>query len=95
MRMDAEETLAESNENGNMKERIRGQLMQLNPVDKKKATKKFMDRSGKAANKEIDECYPKSDRRMRNAFISGKLQGLLLFQQAQLLQRLLVLGGDL
>jgi hypothetical protein len=95
MRMDAEETLAESNENGNMKERIRGQLMQLDPVDKKKATKKFMDRSGKAVNKEIDECYPKSDRRMRNAFISGKLQGLLLFLQAQLLQRLLVLGGDL
>jgi hypothetical protein len=95
MRMDAEETLAESNENGNMKERIRGQLMQLDPVDKKKATKKFMDRSGKAANKEVNECYPESNRTMRDAFFSGKLQALLLLQQDKLPQRLLVLGGDL
>ncbi len=94
MRMDAEETFAKSNENGNMKERIRGQLMQLDPVDKKKTTKKFMDRSGKAANKEVDESYPESDRRMRDAFLSGKLQGFLFLQQAKLLQRFLVLGGD-
>ena len=95
MRMDAKETLAESNKNGNVKERIWGQLMQLDPVDKKEATKKFMDRSGKAANKEIDECYPKSDRRMWKAFVSRKLQRFLLFQQTQFLQHLLVLGGDL
>jgi hypothetical protein len=34
MRMDAEETLAEGNKNGNVEKRIRGQLVQLDPLDK-------------------------------------------------------------
>jgi hypothetical protein len=42
--MDAEETLAEGNENGDMEERVWGQLMQLDPVDENQATKEFMDR---------------------------------------------------
>jgi hypothetical protein len=62
MRMDAEETLAESNENGNVEDRIRGQLVQLDPVDEKETTKKFVDRSGKTTDEEIDECYPESNR---------------------------------
>jgi hypothetical protein len=37
MRMDTEETLAESDENRNVEERIRGQLVQLNPVNKKRS----------------------------------------------------------
>jgi hypothetical protein len=95
MRMDAEETLVEGNENGNMEERVWGQLMQLNPVDEKETTKKLMDRSGETANEEVNECYPEFDRRMRDAFIAGKHQGLLLFQQAKFLQHLLFLVGDL
>jgi hypothetical protein len=95
MRMDAEETLAESNENGNVENRIWGQLVQLNPVDEKVTTEKFVDRGGEAANEKVNECYLESDRRMREAFIARELQGLLLLQQAKFLQHLLVLGGDL
>jgi hypothetical protein len=95
MRMDVKETLAEGNKNGDMEERIQGQLMQLNPVDKQETTKELMDRSGKTVNEKVNECYPESDRGMWEAFIAGKLQGFLLLQQAKLLQHLLVLVGDL
>jgi hypothetical protein len=59
MRMDAEETLTKSDKNRNVEERIWSQLMQLNPIDEKKATKKLVDRDGKAANKEVDKGYPR------------------------------------
>jgi hypothetical protein len=95
MRMDAEETLAEGNKNGYMEERIRGQLVQLNPLDKQDTTKELMDRSGKTANEKVNECYPKSYRGMREAFIARKDQGLLLLQQAKLLEHFLVLVGNL
>jgi hypothetical protein len=68
--------------------------VQLDPVDEQKAMKKLVDRNGKAANEEVDECYLESDWRTRRALISGHLQGLFL-QQANLLQHLVVLGGDL
>jgi hypothetical protein len=38
--LDAQEALAKSDEDGDMKDRIWGQLVQLNPVDKEEATKK-------------------------------------------------------
>jgi SOS response regulatory protein OraA/RecX len=78
--MDAEETLAESNKNGNMEKRIRGQLMQMNPVDEQETTEELMDRSGKTANEKVNECYPESDGGMLEAFIARKPQGLLLLQ---------------
>jgi hypothetical protein len=78
MRMDAEETLTKGNKNGDVEERIRDQLVQLDPVDKQKSTKKLVDQNGEAANEKVDKGYPESDRRMRDAFISGHLQGLLL-----------------
>jgi hypothetical protein len=83
--MDAEETLAESNKNGNMEKRIRGQLMQMNPVDEQETTEELMDRSGKTANEKVNECYPESDRGMGEAFITKKPHGLLLLPQAKFL----------
>jgi hypothetical protein len=94
MRMDAHERLAKSNKNRNVEERIWGQLMQLDPIDEQQATKKFVNRNGKAANEEVDKSYPESNGRTRRALISGHLQGLFL-QHTHLLQQLLVLGGDL
>jgi hypothetical protein len=43
MRMDAQEALTESDKNGDMEERVRGQMVELNPIDKEEATQKFMD----------------------------------------------------
>jgi hypothetical protein len=43
MRMDAEETFTEGDKDRDVKDRIGSQLMQLNPVNKQKSTKKFVD----------------------------------------------------
>jgi hypothetical protein len=86
MRMDARETLAKSDKNRNVEERVWGQLMQLDPIDQQQATKKLVDRNGKAAIEKVDESYPESNGRMRRAHISRHLQGLLLRQQTHLLQ---------
>jgi hypothetical protein len=77
-----------------MEKRVWGQLVQLDPINKKQVKKEFVDRNNKVASEEVDESYLESNGRMRKALISGHLQGLLL-QQAHLLQRLLVLSGDL
>ena len=50
MRVDAQETFTECDENGDVEKRVWGQLVQLDPVDKKQATKEFMDRNSKAAS---------------------------------------------
>jgi hypothetical protein len=60
MRMDAQEALAKSDENRDVEKRIRGQLVELNPIDKKKAAEEFVNREGKAAHEEVDESYPKT-----------------------------------
>ena len=44
--MDAQEALTESDEDGDMEERVGGQLMELNPVNEEKTAEEFMDRSG-------------------------------------------------
>jgi hypothetical protein len=56
--------------------------MQLNPVNKKKATKELMDRSGEAAKEVVDESYPVPNRWMRAAFVTREDQRVLLLQQA-------------
>jgi hypothetical protein len=43
MRMDAEETFTYGDKDRDMKDRIRSQLIQLNPIDKQQSTKKFVD----------------------------------------------------
>jgi hypothetical protein len=41
--MNAEETFTKGDKDRNMKDRIRSQLVQLNPIDKQQSTKKFVD----------------------------------------------------
>jgi hypothetical protein len=67
--------------------------MQLNPVNKEKSTEKLMDGGGKVANDVVDESYPESNRRAREAFVAREDQRVLL-HQAQLLEGLMVLVGD-
>jgi hypothetical protein len=68
--MDAKETLAKCGEDRNVENGIRSQLIRLNPIDKQKPTKKFVDSNGQAANKEISENYPKTFRRIWSDLIS-------------------------
>jgi hypothetical protein len=44
--VDTQEAFAQGNEDGYMEERIRGQLMDLDLVDKEQTTEKFMDMNG-------------------------------------------------
>jgi hypothetical protein len=91
--VDAQETFTECDENGDVEERVWGQLVQLDPVDKEKATKKFENMNREAANEEIDKGYPETDRRMRRTLVSWHLHGLLV-EQAHLFQHLVVLRGE-
>ena len=93
VRVDAQETFAEGDENRDVEERVRGQLVQLNPIDKKEAAEKLMDGNGKAADEKIDESYPETGRRMRGTLIPWHLHGLLV-EKAHLLEQAIVLRGD-
>jgi hypothetical protein len=54
-----------------------------------------MDRGAAAANEMVNECYPVSDRRTREAFVARKDHRILVLQQAKLLEHPLILVGDL
>ncbi|KAM0878313.1 hypothetical protein ACQ4PT_034962 [Festuca glaucescens] len=54
VRVDAQETFTEGDENRDVEERVRGQLVQLNPIDKKEAAEKLMDGNGKVTDEKID-----------------------------------------
>jgi hypothetical protein len=69
VRLDAQEALIESDEDGDVEERVWGQLVQLNPIDKEEATEKFMYRKRKATNEEIDEGYPETGWRMGRTLV--------------------------
>jgi hypothetical protein len=73
VRVDAQETFTECNESGDVEERVWGQLVQLDSVDKEKATKKFVDRNREVANEEIDKSYRETNRRKRRTVTSGFL----------------------
>jgi hypothetical protein len=94
VRVDAQETFTESDKDGDVEERVWGQLVQLDPVDKEKATKKFVNKKREAANEEIDKGYPETDRRMRRTFVSRHLHDPLV-EQAHLLQHLVILRREL
>jgi hypothetical protein len=94
VRVDAQETLTEGDKNGNMKERVWGQLVLLDPIDEKEAAEKFMNGNREAKDKEVNEGYPEADRRMRRALISRHLQSVFL-EQAHFLQHLFVLREQL
>jgi hypothetical protein len=92
--LDAQEALAKSDEDGDMKDRIWGQLVQLNPVDKEEATKKFVNRNGEVANEEVNEDYPETGRRMGRTLVSRHPHGFIA-EHAHLLQQLFVLRREL
>jgi hypothetical protein len=77
-----------------MEERIRGQLVKLNSIHEKEAAQELMNGNGKAANEKINKGYPETWRRMRGTLISWHPHSLLL-EQAQFLEQLLVMRGDL
>jgi hypothetical protein len=61
--VDTQEAFTEGDKNIDMEEIVRGQLVKLNPIDKKDAAEKIVNRNGKAADEEIDKCYPETRRR--------------------------------
>ena len=76
-----------------MEDRVGGQLMQLNPIDKEKSTKKLVDRGRKTANEMIDKGYPISNAGRRETFLAREDQCFFL-QQPQCLEGLQILFGD-
>jgi hypothetical protein len=44
--LDAQEAFAQSDEDGDVEDRVGGQPIELNPVNKEKTTEEFMDRNG-------------------------------------------------
>jgi hypothetical protein len=94
VRMGPEEAFAQGDKYRDVEDRFGGQMMQLNPANKEKSTEKLVDGGGKAANEVVDESYPKSNRRAREAFVATEDQRVFLLHQAQLLEGFLVLVGD-
>ena len=91
--MGPEEAFAQGNKYRDVEDRVGGQMMQLNSVNKEKSTEKFVDGGGKAANEVVDKSYPVPNGRTWEAFVTGEDQRALLVQ-AKLLEGLLVLIGN-
>jgi hypothetical protein len=91
MRMDAQEALAKSDEDGNVENRIGSQLVQLNSIDEKEYPKELMNWNGEAVNKEISEDNPITFGRIWNGFITWDLHCFVVCQQAHLLEFAVVL----
>jgi hypothetical protein len=71
--MDVEETLVEGDQDGNMKDRIRIQLIHMNPINEQKPTKKFVDWNGQTVEEEVSKDYLKTLGRIGDIFISWDL----------------------
>src|SRR4051794_35946627 len=69
-----------------MKNRVRSQLMQLNPVNKQETTKKLVDGSRKTADKKFGKHYPKSCGWCRSSFITGRCHLVAVAEETQFLQ---------
>ena len=94
IRRDSEEAFAKCDENRNVKDGIGGQLVQLNPVNKKKAAEEIVNWGRKAADEVINETNPVLHWRVGVAFFAGKADGVLFLHQAKPLQHVEVLVGD-
>jgi hypothetical protein len=64
MGVDAKEGLTQSDEDGKMKNGIRGQLPELDPVEKKKRTKEFVGREREPTKQEGNKHNSKAFRRL-------------------------------
>jgi tRNA nucleotidyltransferase/poly(A) polymerase len=67
--MDAKEAFAECDKVGYVENIIRSPLIQLNPINKQKSTKKFVDWNRQTAKEEVSENYPKTLGRIWGSFI--------------------------
>jgi hypothetical protein len=61
-----------------VKNGVGGQLVQLNTIDEKQTVKEFVEGDRKATDEEINEFYPKVNRRMRSALISRKARSFFV-----------------
>src|SRR3954470_17965477 len=86
VRVDAKKALAKGDKNGDMKNRVRSQLMQLNPVNKEETMKKLVDGSRKTADKKFGKHYPKSCRWRGSSFITGRCHLVAVEEETQFLQ---------
>lgn len=77
-----------------MEDGIGGQLVQLNPINKKKAVEEIVNWGRKAADEVINKTNPILHWRVGVAFFAGKADGVLLLHQAKPLQRVEVLVRD-
>ena len=71
VRLDSEPALAESDETGDVKERIWEQLVELEPIETQKTPKKGVKRQGKTANDECKKHHSITSRRHRNGLTTG------------------------
>ena len=69
-------------ENRNVKDGIGSQLVQLNPINKKKAAEEIVNWGRKATDKVINETNPVLHWRVWVAFFAGKADGVLFLHQA-------------
>ena len=95
IRLDPEEALTQCDKNRHVEDGIGRQLMQLKPIDKKKTSKKLMDRGRKTADEVVNETDPILDWRRRIALLLGEAERVLLLGEPQLFQGVHILVGDL
>jgi hypothetical protein len=91
---DSEEAFAKCDENRNVKDGIGGQLVQLNPINKKKTAEEIVDWGREAADEMINKTNPILHWRLGVAFFARKADGVLLLHEAKPLQHVGVLVGD-
>jgi hypothetical protein len=94
VRVDAQESFAEGDEDIDVEKRIRGQVVKLNPIDKKEAADELMNGNSKVADEKVNKSYMKTRRCMRGTLIPWHLHGLLV-EHAHPLEQAIVPRGDL
>lgn len=77
MWLDSEPALAKSDEEGDVEDRVWGQLVQLEPVEAKKTPNKQMQEERKTANDERKEHHSKTRRRTSDYLIARKARVIL------------------
>jgi hypothetical protein len=60
VRVDAQEALAEGDKDVNVEERVRGQLVKLNPIDEEETAEELMHRNRKPTDEEVNKSYPET-----------------------------------
>ena len=95
IRLDSEEALTQCDKNRHVEDGIGRQLMQLKPIDKEEAPKKFVDRGRKTADEMVNKTDPILHWRRWIALFLGEARCVLLLGEPQLLLQIHILAGDL